>query len=82
MPCHDEQSKDTDAQLEEETIESDQEETIHDCESDGEEEKPLPEREEPEPRLLSSLSSLSSTARPQSGLGLILSNYWSSDEEL
>ena len=82
VPCHDEQSKDTDAQLEKETIESDQEETIHDCESDGEEEKPLPEREEPEPRLLSSLSSLSSTARPQSGLGLILSNYWSSDEEL
>ena len=71
-----ESNKEPEAQLEE----TDQEETIPDCESEDvpAEPNPLPEREE-EPCLLSSLAS---TPRPQSGLGLILSNYWSSDEEL
>merc|ERR1719433_2257749 len=62
-----------------------EEETIKDCDSDGEDVDVPEEEEEKEDSTLPErdlLSGLSSTPRPGSGLGLILSNYWSSDEEL
>ena len=88
-PSQKEESQESEAQ-QEDMMETEQEETIKDCspEDEGEDvdvpdvDNPLPEREEEEeeePRLVSRLSG---TPRPQSGLGLILSNYWSSDEEL